>query len=178
MKYRPVSVKEIIAEIRDTAELMLDLSYSSILFKERHFSEEVIELEKKIDELIFMGRVSVMLAASGMKEVQSLTGVLQIIDSSAQISYGAVDLAKIHASDIGIPSAFLHTLHLFDETLASLTVPEGSKAVKVSVQKIEQETGMRIIAVKRSTGEWIINPAGDMITHSTDRIIAKGPFEA
>lgn len=178
LKYRPVNVKEIITNIRDTAELMLDLAYSSILFKERHFGEEVIELEKKIDELIFMGRVSVMLAASGMKEVQSLTGVLQIIDSSAQISYGAVDLAKIQVSDIGIPSAFLHTLHLFEETLASLTIPEGSKAAKISVQKIEHETGMRIIAIKRSAGEWIINPLGSEVIHANDRIIAKGPFEA
>lgn len=178
LKYRPANVKQIIADIRDTAELMLDLSYSSILFKEKHFSEEVMELEKKIDELIFMGRVSVMLAASGMEEVQSLTGVLQIIDSSAQISYGAVDLAKIQDSDIGIPSAFLHTLHLFEETIASVVIPEGSKAAKVSVQKIEHETGMRVIAIKRSAGEWIINPAADVIIHSNDRVIAKGPFEA
>ncbi len=177
LKYRPVNVKEMITEIRDTAELMLDLSYSSILFKERHFSEEVIELEKKIDELIFMGRVSVMLAASGMEEVQSLTGVLQIIDSSAQISYGAVDLAKIQVSNIGTPSAFLHTLHLLEETLASLIIPEGSKAAKTSIQKIEQETGMRIIALKRSAGEWIINPADDVVIHANDRIISKGPFE-
>ncbi len=178
LKYRPVNVKEIITTIRDTAELMLDLAYSSILFKESHFGEEVIELEKKIHELIFMGRVSVMLAASGMEEVQSLTGVLQIIDSSAELSYGAVDLAKIQVSDIGTPSAFLHTLHLIEETLASLTVPEGSKAVKMIVQKIEGETGMRIIAVKRSAGKWIINPAGDVIIHANDRMIAKGPFEA
>jgi len=47
LKYRPVNVKEIITTIRDTAELMLDLAYSSILFKESHFGEEVIELWKK-----------------------------------------------------------------------------------------------------------------------------------
>ena len=178
LKYRPTTVKEIISQIRDTTELMLDLSYSSILFKEKHFGEEVIELENKIDELLFMGRASVMLAARGMEEVQSLTGVLQIIDSSAHISYGAVDLAKIHVSDIGMPSTFLHTMHLVEETLAGLTVPEESRAVKNSVHTLEQETGMRIIAIKRSAGEWIINPAGDVVLHKKDRIIAKGPFEA
>lgn len=178
LKYKPVNVKEIIAEIRNTAELMLDLAYSSILFKEKHFGEEVIELEKKIDEMIFMGRVSVMLAARGIEEVQNLASVLQIIDSSAHISYGAVDLAKINVSDIGIPSAFLHTFHLIEETLTSLIVPEKSKAVKISVQKIENVTGMRIIAIKTSTGKWTINPVGDVIIYTNDRLIAKGPFEA
>ncbi|MFQ5970496.1 MAG: potassium channel family protein, partial [Nitrososphaerales archaeon] len=177
LKYRPVNVKETIAQIRDTAELMLDLAYSSLLFKERDFGEEVLELEKKMYQLIFMGRVSVMLAARGMEEVQSLTGVLQVIDSAVEISDGAVELAKIHLADVGIPPAFLHTLHLPDETIAGSIVPEGSKAAKANVSKIEHETGMRVIGIKKAVGEWLINPSADTVVHAKDKIIVKGPFQ-
>ncbi|MFQ5921077.1 MAG: potassium channel family protein [Nitrososphaerales archaeon] len=178
LKYRPVNVKETITQIKDTAELMLDLAYSSLLFKEKDFGEEVLELEAKMNELIFQSRVSVMLAARGMDEVQGLTGVLQVIDSAVEISDGGVELAKIQVADVGLPPSFLQTLHLLEETIASTVVPEGSKAAKTSVKKIEQETMMRVIAIKKSAGEWLINPLEAAAVSAKDKVIVKGPFQA
>ena len=178
LRYKPASVKDTIAEIKDTAELMLDLAYSSILFKERDFSEEVLELEHKMDELIFISRASIMLAARGIEEIESLTGVLQIIDSSVMISSAAVDLAKIQLDNLGLPPAFLKSMHLLEETIASAIIPQGSEADDVSVDRLESETSMKVIAIKKPKGEWIINPSDDVIIKANDKVIVKGPYQA
>ncbi|GIU72163.1 MAG: potassium channel protein [Candidatus Nitrosocaldaceae archaeon] len=178
LKYKPINVKDAIAEIKDTAELMLDLAYSSILFKERDFSEEVIELEDRMDELIFMARASIMLAARGIEEIEELTGVLQVIDSAVMISSAAVDLAKIQLDNLGLPPAFLKSIHLLEETIVSTIIPQGSKANGITVKELEDETSMNIIAIKKPKGEWIINPNDDVKVYANDKIIAKGPYQA
>jgi len=175
-KYKPVNVKDAIAEIKDIVGLMLDLAYSSILFKELEFSEIVIELDDRLNELMFRARASVMLAARGIDEIEELTSVLQVIDSMALLGSAAKDLAKILLDNIGLPSAFLKSTHLVEETIVSTIIPNGSKACNISIADIENETSMRIIAVKND--EWIINPANDLIINANDKVIAKGPSQA
>jgi uncharacterized protein with PhoU and TrkA domain len=175
-KYKPVNVKDAIAEIKDIVGLMLDLAYSSILFKEPEFSEIVIELDDRLNELMFRARASVMLAARGIDEIEELTSVLQVIDSMALLGSAAKDLAKILLDNIGLPSAFLKSTHLVEETIVSTIIPNDSKACNISIADIENETSMRIIAVKND--EWIINPADDLIINANDKVIAKGPSQA
>ncbi len=157
---------------------MLDFAYSSILFSEEHFGEEVLELMKTLEELIFSGRVAVMLSARGMEETKSLTGVLQFFDSSMQIGTVAIDLAKIELADIGLPRAFIQTLHFVEETLTGIIVPADSKAVSTNVDDIEKNTGMRLIAIKKRSGQWIFNPSDTIVINDNDKLFAKGPFEA
>lgn len=178
MRYRPSNVKDTIVQIRDVNELMLDFAYSSILFSEEHFGEEVLELMKTMEELIFSGRVAVMLSARRMEETKSLTGVLQFFDSSMQIGTVAVDLAKIELADIGLPRAFIQTLHFVEETLTGIIVPADSKAVSTNVDDIEKNTGMRLIAIKKRSGQWIFNPSDTIVINENDKLFAKGPFEA
>ncbi len=175
-KYKPVNVKDAIAEIKDIVELMLDLAYSSILFKEPEFSKIVIELDDRLNELTFRARASVMLAARGIDEIEELTSVLQVIDSMTLLGSAAKDLAKILLDNIGLPSAFLKSTHLVEETIVSTIIPNGSKACNISIADIENETSMRIIAIKHD--EWIINPADDLIINANDKVIAKGPSQA
>ncbi len=47
----PRNVKDIFVEMKNTAELMVDLAYSSLLFNEEEMAEEVLELEEYLDLL-------------------------------------------------------------------------------------------------------------------------------
>jgi uncharacterized protein with PhoU and TrkA domain len=177
--YRPVNVKDTIRQIKDTAELMLDLAYSSILFKEEYFGEEILDLEKIMEQYIFDGRVAVMLSARRIDEAESLSTILQILDSSKKISSVAVDLAKIELNHLGLPREFIKTMDLVDETITSIIIPSDSKNSSISVSKIEEETSMHLIAIKCSIdNKWIINPDSETVVHENDRLISKGPFEA
>jgi len=50
-EYEPKSVREIFIEMKDIAELMVDLAYTAILFGDREIAEEVLDLEKRMDLL-------------------------------------------------------------------------------------------------------------------------------
>jgi len=51
VEYEPVSVKAVLAEMKDTAELLIDLSYSAVLGDSDALAEEVLELEARMDLL-------------------------------------------------------------------------------------------------------------------------------
>ena len=49
VEYEPVSVKELLAEMKDTAELLIDLSYSAVLLRSDAVAEEVGEQKQRED---------------------------------------------------------------------------------------------------------------------------------
>ena len=51
VEYEPVSVKLVLAEMKDTSELIIDLAYSAVLHGSEELAEEVLELEAQMDIL-------------------------------------------------------------------------------------------------------------------------------
>jgi uncharacterized protein with PhoU and TrkA domain len=174
---KPMNVKEILSEIKDTIELMLDLAYSSILFNEKYFGQEVMELEDFVDNLIYKAGAMLMKAARGTTMSEELAKVLKILTVADKIAEAAADIAEIQLTGVDLPSHFLKTLNLLEETLVCVNIKENSSACGKSVNEIEEKTKMKIIAV-RHEGHWIINPSEDLRLVVNDRIVAKGPFEA
>jgi uncharacterized protein with PhoU and TrkA domain len=62
-EYRAVPVRETLIQMKDISELMLDLSYSAALFDNKELAEEVMELETKIDDLVYQLNMNLMIAA-------------------------------------------------------------------------------------------------------------------
>ncbi len=176
-KQRRFNVKEVLAETRDTLGLMLDLAYSTILFEEDHFGQEVMELEERMSELIFTARSAVMLGAKGADEIAALTGVLKIVTAAEKIGDSASDIAEIRLVGIGLPKRFIKTLHLMEDTLARVTLSEESEVVGTNIAAIESKTGMTVVAL-RSGSKWSINPANEEILREGDRLIVNGSFES
>jgi len=176
-KQRRFNVKEVLGETRDTLGLMLDLAYSTILFEEDHFGQEVMELEERMGELIFTARSAVMLGAKGADEIAALTGVLKIVTAAEKIGDLASDIAEIRLVGIGLPKRFIKTLHLMEDTLARVTLSEGSEVIGTNIASIESKTGMTVVAL-RSGGKWSINPDNEELLKEGDRLIINGSFES
>jgi len=70
VEYEPVSVVELLAEMKDTAELLIDLSYSSVLLGSPEVAEEVLELEEQMDLLKLRARLSLLLAARNPEDAE------------------------------------------------------------------------------------------------------------
>ena len=62
VEYEPVSVKTVLAEMKDTAALLIDLSYSAVLLGSDDVAAEVLELESKMDVLQMRARMSLLMA--------------------------------------------------------------------------------------------------------------------
>jgi uncharacterized protein with PhoU and TrkA domain len=48
IEYKPISIRELLVEIKDLSELMIDLAYSAALFNSHELAEDVLDLEKHV----------------------------------------------------------------------------------------------------------------------------------
>ena len=176
VEYEPASVKDLLVEMKDTAELLIDLSYSAVLHGSPTVAHEVIELENKMDVLQMRARMSLMLAARNPNEAEKLAPVLGVVAAADKVSDAAGDIAKIVLEEIGLPDAMRGALSEGVETLIRGTVDADSGYAGRTLQEIdmESETGVRVIAIRRDD-DWILNPGPETRLAEGDVTLLRGP---
>ena len=176
VEYEPVSVKAVLAEMKDTAELLIDLSYSAVLLGSDEVAAEVLELEEQMDVLQLRARMSLLMAARSTEDAEALAPVLGMVGAAEKISDAAGDIAKVVLEDIGLPEAMRATLPEAIETIVRATVAEDSSLVGETLGNLnlETETGVRAIAIRR-TGDWLLNPDAETALCSGDVVLFRGP---
>jgi uncharacterized protein with PhoU and TrkA domain len=180
VRYEPVSVKAVLAEMKDTAELLIDLSYSAVLGDSDALAEEVLELEARMDLLQMQGRMSVLLAARNPEDAEALAPVLGVIAAAEKVSNAAGDIAKIVLEEIGMPPAIRGGLHDATETVIRTRAAAAAPAVGVPLgtSHLETETGVRVIAIRRESAvqkqQWLLNPGADTTVEADDVLLLRG----
>ncbi|MFB6201499.1 MAG: potassium channel family protein [Halorhabdus sp.] len=176
VSYEPVSVKDVLAEMKDTAELLIDLSYSAVLLGSDELAEEVLALEERMDVLHLQARMSLLLAARNPEDAEALAPVLGVVGAAEKISDAAGDIAKVVLEDIGLPAAMRATLPEAVETLVRTTVESESPYIGRTLGdlNLETATGVRVIAIRR-TGEWLLNPTAETTLRADDVLLVRGP---
>jgi uncharacterized protein with PhoU and TrkA domain len=176
VEYEPVSVKDVLVEMKDTAELLIDLSYSAVLHRNADLAEEVLRLEERMDVLEMRARMSLLMAARSPDDAEQLAPVLGIVAAADQISDAAGDIAKIVLEDIRIPEAMRTALPEAVETLVRGVVSERSSYAGRTLKHIdlESETGIRVIALRRGD-EWLLNPGPKTRIEAGDVALLRGP---
>ena len=174
--YEPASVKDLLVEMKDTAELLIDLSYSAVLHGSPTVAQEVIKLENRMDVLQMRARMSLMLAARNPDEAERLAPVLGVVAAADKISDAAGDIAKIVLEEIGLPDAMRGALSEGVETLVRATVSADSEYTDGTLETIdlESETGVRVIAIRRDD-DWILNPGPNTRLKTDDVTLLRGP---
>ncbi|WP_181685110.1 potassium channel family protein [Halorhabdus salina] len=176
VSYEPVSVKAVLAEMKDTAELLIDLSYSAVLLGSDDIAEEVLALEERMDVLHLQARMSLLMAARNPSDAEALAPVLGVVGAAEKISDAAGDIAKVVLEDVGLPPAMQATLPEAVETLVRATVADGSAYAGRTLGdlNLETATGVRVIAIRRR-GEWLLNPDATTELEAGDVLLARGP---
>lgn len=176
VEYEPVSVKDLLVEMKDTSELLIDLSYSAVLLNNESIAEEVLRLEERMDVLQLRARMSLLMAARNPSDAEALAPVLGIVSGAEKISDATGDIAKVVIEDIGLPSAMRTALPEAVETLVRTSVSESSSYTGRSLLDInlESETGVRVIAIRRGD-HWILNPGPDTALEAGDVTLLRGP---
>jgi len=175
VEYEPVSVKTVLAEMKDTAELLIDLSYSALLLDSDEVAREVLELEEKMDVLQLRARMSILLAARSPDDAEALAPVLGIVGAAEKISDAAGDIAKVVLEDVGPPPEMQAALSGAVETLVRATVAADSPLAGETLGglNLEAETGVRALAIRRSEG-WLLNPGADTTLRGGDVVLFRG----
>jgi uncharacterized protein with PhoU and TrkA domain len=170
------TVKELLVEAKDAAELMIDLAYAAIFFGDDALAHEVLRLEDIVDELLVELRAVCMLAARTREDADQLAGVLSMAVSIEGIADSAEDIARVVLKDLGVPAELRDDLRHAAEITARVKIREVNQLESASLRDLElpARTGMWVIAIRRDV-EWVYGPEGDEVLREGDVLFLQGP---
>jgi uncharacterized protein with PhoU and TrkA domain len=173
------TVKDLLGEAKDAAELMVDLAYAAVFFDDEELASEVLRLEERMDGLIVELRRVCMLATRTPEDADQLAGVLSMAVSIEGIADSAEDIARVVLKDIGVPAELRDDLRHATEVTARVMIRPDNELEGRPLRELElpAHTGMWIIAIRRDV-EWTFGPDGDEVLREGDRLIAQGPPHA
>src|SRR4029453_9637210 len=99
----PRNLKDMLAEAKDTSELMVDLAYAAIFYNSEDLSEEVFRLEERLNDLVFDMRSLAIFPPRSPPDAEQMAGILQVVQDIEKIGNAAYDIAKIVVKRLGIP---------------------------------------------------------------------------
>ena len=176
-EYRPAPVRETLIQMKDISELMIDLAYSAALFNNRELAEEVMELESKIDDLVYLLNMNLMLAARDKYDAETLAGVAKVGSLTNAISDAAADIASLVIHGIGVHPVVREVFQRAEEHLARVVLSDDSILAGKTVDDLDlaAEVGVDIIAIRRGM-HWHINPDKEILVPE-DVLVARGTDE-
>jgi uncharacterized protein with PhoU and TrkA domain len=173
---RPRNVKDLLAEAKDTSEIMVDLAYAALFFDDEDLAEEVDRLEEVMNGYLDDLRRISMLAARSPEDAERMAGVLHIAGSIEQIGDAAADIARVITAELGIPEALRPDLRHADEVVGRVGVHEGAECVGRPLRELSlpTETGMWVLAIRRGDA-WEFEPDADTVISQDDVLVYQGP---
>lgn len=170
----PRTVKDLLAEIKDSSELMVDLAYAAVFFSDDKLAKEVGRLEERMFDYLHDLRKLSILAARSPEDAEHMAGVLEIASAVENIADAAEDIARV--VQLGIVDDLRRDLRYADEIVSRIKVREGSPAIGRTLRDLALpvEIGMWVIATRRG-GDWNLDPGADYVISSNDALLVKGP---
>lgn len=175
---RPRNLKDMLAEAKNTSELMVDLAYAALFYDSEDFSEEVFRLEERLNDLVFDMRTLAILAARSPADSEQMAGILQVVQDIEKIGNAAYDIAMIVVKRLGIPPELLQDLAAAEEITSRVHIEPESTLDGRSLEDLDLavETGMRPIAVRCGL-EWNFDPDPEDVLREGDVLFLQGPPE-
>lgn len=169
------NVKDILIEMKNLSELMVDLSYSALLFNSKDAAEEVIKLENKVNRLNYEIKKESLLAARSVEDAEKLTALLEVGEAAESIANSAKDIADLVLKGIKPHPVFKMVMEESDEIIIRVIIENNSDLSEKSLGELllATRTGMRILAIRRNES-WIYGPDRNTILSEEDTLIAKG----
>tara|TARA_B100000700_G_scaffold171831_2_gene189813 strand:- start:1239 stop:2429 length:1191 start_codon:yes stop_codon:yes gene_type:complete len=164
-----------LAEAKDTSELMVDLAYAAVYFDDPDMAEEVDELEEQMSELVHDMRAVCVLAARSPRDAEGMSSVLQVVSAIERMANDAVDISRIVTHRLGIPLQLVADLSDAEEVSHRVLVSDGSHMAHrpVSAMELTVQAGMRVMAVRRGR-QWITDVDGDTVLVPGDVLFLHG----
>ncbi len=164
-----------LAEAKDTSELMVDLAYAAVYFNDPGMCEEVAQLEERLNDLVQDMRAVCILAVRRPSEAESMASVLQVISAIEGIGNAAIDITRIVTHRLGIPNELIADLSNAEEVSHRVWVREGSHMAHRPLAALEMPvaTGMRVMAIRRDRS-WITEIDGDVVLLPGDVLFLRG----
>ncbi len=176
--YKPISLKDILREMKHNIDLMIDIAYSAIKFGSKEIADEAYRLEGRIHELTYLLNFQIIQTqAGGIKEAKRLEPIVVMGYSIDKISDALSDIARVVYinSDITDFTQFFGIWGV-PEPIIKIKVTKGCKFIGESRQEIHfrSQHGVNLIAIKRND-RWLFDRENFVMEN--DILIIKGEIE-
>ncbi len=173
------SVCDLLTKMKDTSELILDLAYAALIFDSKDLANEVLRLEKQMDEYLLQFRISAFLSSrKTIESAKQLTVLLHIAKAAENISNSAGDIVEL--LDIKLENRpFLPSLLVKgDEKIRFAIISEKSEFMNKSIgeTQVDSKYGVKIISIRRN-GKWIHDCEDSVVLKANDLLIVRGVDE-
>lgn len=174
--YQPINLKDVLIEMKDISELAVDLAYSAVLFESNAIADEVIELEERMNDLVYQARITSMMSVRRIEETEPMSGLLQLAEASERISNHAADIGKNIMRHVSFPANLRRALPEAEEATHRTVVAAGSKldGARLGDIKLQSVTGIRIILIRRMQ-QRTYDPDKHAVLRAGDVLIGRGP---
>ncbi len=174
LEFKPLSVRELLTEMKNISELMIDLAYSAILFNDSELMEEVLELEERIDSHSYLLLMNAALAVRDKDDAEQMVGIMKVASATDKISDAAGDIATTLRRGAD-PRLMVNAFVKAEERLTRVKVSEDSPIIKKTLDALSavNHIGVDVIVLRRGK-KLIINPHGKFRLKSGDVVIARG----
>ncbi|KXB00385.1 hypothetical protein AKJ35_00305 [candidate division MSBL1 archaeon SCGC-AAA833F18] len=172
-KYR--RLKETLARMRDTGCLMVDMAYSSALFKSVEVAEEVREVEEQYDELNYAVWREVLKAAKREKDVTKLNSALQVVKCIERLTDAADSIVDVVLRGVELHPVFEQALEEADERISRVKVSKKSPLADRTLGKLDlwSRIGAYVLVIKRGK-DYKFNPTKGVTVRAGDFLIIRG----
>ncbi len=172
--YKPVSVKELLIELKNIVSIMLDLAYYSVLYNDRRIAYEVLKLEDHVDTLWSLLMMQTSLAARGPKDAEEVLSIFRVVNALDKISDAAGDLALVVAQERKVPVALRKALLLSKEVVFALKIGKDSKVKGITIDELVDMIPAIDVLLLRRDNEWKFMPSSDEKIFENDIIVVRG----
>ncbi|MGI8425243.1 MAG: potassium channel family protein [Actinomycetota bacterium] len=174
---QPRTLKAMLAEAKDTSELMLDLAHAGLFYDDRDLSAEVLELEDEMSRMVHRMREVCLLASRSPSDAAGLASLLQVMSSIELIGNQAVDIAKIVLDSLGIPAELRADLAQAEEIVDRIAIQDSCELQGRSIRDLEKAVEeLRVIAIRRGP-RWLFDPDDEGMLNSGDIVVVRGECE-
>ena len=178
-KYKPLSLKDIIREMKQDIDLMIDLAYSAIKFGSKELADEAYKIEQRIHELTFLLNFQIIQTQpGGIKEAKQLEPVVVMGYSIDKISDALSDIARVVYinSDISYFIQLLGDISYVPEPIVKIVVNKNCSFIDQARKDIHFRSmhGVDLIAIRRKN-KWLFGKDEKVLLN--DILIVKGEIQ-
>jgi uncharacterized protein with PhoU and TrkA domain len=140
-------------------------------------ASEVKVLEEEMNEMLILLESTVLEAAREVDNLSELRGLIPIGISTEIISDAAYEIVDIVLREIELHPVFMLAIRESDEVVSKVDLrsrvlaPEGDL---LDVARIEDETGMYVMAIRRTNGRWSYGPEPNARLRGRETLIVRG----
>jgi len=170
--------RDLFSDLMDRSELQLDLAYTALLFNDKDFAEDVMELHQKLESRYIDFEETTLKLAKVVDAPEKLWSLVRTGDRVKDIIDAASIISEVVLRGLPTHPVIRSIFESSSETVRRIKVEPGSQLDEKTLSEVRLQdlSGMRVICVKRGDG-WVWGPHGETTIKGGDIIYLRGPAE-